>query len=234
MSFGPPTGKYVKTKRPVLRSQLDDDAEDALVSARARAIARGEGAMRKDRRERRLAAMTNEPNVMREVRAHPANHPPLRARARAPSWFLSVDASSRRRVRRTARSRFQIRRRPGAGPRPDPPLPTPASHPAPPSPRAEHPPHQGGQVRQLRPPRRRPPREIQRPAVRRARRSTPPAARPTLVRRAVRRRHPPPTHRHPRHPKAPTVLVLRGAHRRVVPLALLPSRFRTRGGAPRE
>ena len=28
MSFGPPTGKYVKTKRPVLRSQLDDDAED--------------------------------------------------------------------------------------------------------------------------------------------------------------------------------------------------------------
>ena len=91
-----------------------------LVSARARAIARGEGAMRKDERERRLAAMKNEPNVMREVRAHPANHPPLRARARAPSWFLSVDASSRRRVRRTARSRFQIRRRPSAGPRPDP------------------------------------------------------------------------------------------------------------------
>ena len=203
MSFGPPTGKYVKTKRPVLRSQLDDDAEDALVSARARAIARGEGAMRKDRRERRLAAMTNEPNVMREVRAHPANHPPLRARARAPSWFLSVDASSRRRVRRTARSRFQIRRRPGAGPRPDPPLPTPASHPAPPSPARRTPtPSRWTSTATTSAPSA-PPREIQRPAVRRARRSTPPAARPTLVRRAVRRRHPPRrigTHGTRRHP----------------------------------
>ena len=46
MSFGPPTGKYVKTKRPVLRSQLDDDAEDALVLPRASHRAR-RGAMRR-------------------------------------------------------------------------------------------------------------------------------------------------------------------------------------------
>ena len=234
MSFGPPTGKYVKTKRPVLRSQLDDDAEDALVSAHARAIARGEGAMRKDRRERRLAAMKNEPNVMREVRAHPGTtHRSAPARARRRGFFPlthhRVVASDERHVPdfKSAAGPAPVRDLISA-------LPIPASHPAPPSPRAEHPPHQGGQVRQLRPPRRRPPREIQRPAVRRACRSTPPAARPTLVRRAVRRRHPPPTHRHPRHPKAPTVLVLRGAHRRVVPLALFPWRFRTRGGARRE
>ena len=93
MSFGPPTGKYVKTKRPVLRSQPDDAEDAALVSARARAIARGEGAMRKDRRERRVAAMKNEPKVMREVRTHPRTTSPPRARARArPSWFLPVDS----------------------------------------------------------------------------------------------------------------------------------------------
>ena len=130
MSFGPPTGKYVKTKRPVLRSQLDDDAEDELVSARARAIARGEGARREDSRERRLAAMTNEPNVMREVRA--PREPPTAPRPRARAVVVSfVDASSRRRVRRTARSRFQIRRRPGGGQDVLPPFPRPRPTPRP-------------------------------------------------------------------------------------------------------
>ena len=171
MSFGPPTGKYVKTKRPVLRSQLDDDAEDALVSARARAIARGEGAMRKDRRERRLAAMKNEPNVMREVRAHPANHPPLRARARRRGFFPlthhRVVASDERHV-----PDFKS----AAGPAPVrdliPALPTPASHPAPPLPAQNtHPIKVDKYGNYVRPDGA--PREIQPPAVRRARRLDP-------------------------------------------------------------
>ena len=184
--------------------------------------------MRKDRRERRLAAMTNEPNVMREVRAHPANHPPLRARARAPSWFLSVDASSRRRVRRTARSRLTCRR-PGAGPRPDPPpFPPPRPTPRPLLPAQNTHPIKvdkyGNYVRRAAPPVKSsvPPSDV------RGARPRPPLDRPWSAAPSAAGTLPP-THRHPRHPKAPTALVLRGAHRRVVPLALLPSRFRTRG-----
>ena len=118
MSFGPPTGKYVKTKRPVLRSQPDDAEDAALVSARARAIARGEGAMRKDRRERRVAAMKNEPKVMREVRTHPrTTSPPAPAPARAPRGFfplIRITSSRPRSSNGTFAIRIQIHRQPRA------------------------------------------------------------------------------------------------------------------------
>ena len=140
MSFGPPTGKYVKTKRPVLRSQPDDAEDAALVSARARAIARGEGAMRKDRRERRVAAMKNEPKVMREVRTHPrTTSPPAPGPARAPRGFfplIRITSSRPRSSNGTFAIRIQIHRQPRAGPRPDPHLPHPRVPPsAPLSPR---------------------------------------------------------------------------------------------------
>jgi|MDSW01.3.fsa_nt_gb hypothetical protein len=65
MSFGAPKGKYVKRAMPGLGAPEDSPAAK---SAREGARIRGEAAMRRARRERRILAARNEPKVKVEVR----------------------------------------------------------------------------------------------------------------------------------------------------------------------